>query len=216
MPRPKKDPVIRQNEFLDAAKELFFSKGYDETSIRDILDAVGEKSVSPSVFYYYFSSKEDIYHGVMERYIEEYMAELDACLHDITMNNIEDRISGMMTVFIKTLTESKRAIDINNSMSNRLFVLDLRERITRRILSIWETAIGSLPWLKLSASAKKSLALYITGGICEMIYDFVFEQQAKQQDIKALAGEIINFTATVLDTPRLIRKRFVDKANNAF
>lgn len=215
MPRSKKDPSKRRNEFFSAAQRLFFSKGYDETSIQDILDAVGEKSVSPSVFYYYFSSKEDIYHGVMERYIEEYIAKLNHCLHDNSMK-IEDRIAAMMSIFIETLMESKRAIDTNNSMSNRLFVLDFRARISQRILSMWEMAIASLPWVNHSTHSARNLALYVTGGICEMVYSFVFEQKAEQQDIKRLVCEMIDFTATVLETPKSIHTLFIEKVNILF
>lgn len=213
MPRPKKDPNIRQSVFIDAAKQLFFSKGYDATSIQDILQAVGEKSVSPSVFYYYFPTKENLYHAVMESYIEEYMEKLERNIHDKSLT-IEDRFAKMMSVFIETLTESNQGVDTCNSMSNRLFALDLRERITRRIVILWEAAIVDLPWLNNSAIKTKSLALYLTGGICEMIYDFMFGQDAEQQNIKVLANEIINFSATVLDTPKLIRKRLIAKINN--
>lgn len=37
MSRPAQDPQIRMNEILDAADKLFFSKGYNATTISDIL-----------------------------------------------------------------------------------------------------------------------------------------------------------------------------------
>ncbi len=210
MPRPKRDPSIRQNEFIDAAKTLFFSKGYAGTSVRDILDAVGDKSVSPSVFYYYFPSKEDIYHAVMENYAEKYMAKLEACLRDESIK-IEERIAGMMSSFLETLAESKRAVDTSDAVDNRLFVLDIRERITRRITGMWETAIISLPWLHISVAEAGSLALYVIGGIYEMVYDFVFVRTAERQDIKSLANSIIQFSARVLDVPKPIRNQFIKR-----
>jgi AcrR family transcriptional regulator len=214
MARPKKDPSIRQHEFMAAAKQSFFAKGYDNTSIQDILQNVGEKSVSPSVFYYYFTSKEDIYHAVMESYIEEYMEKLENCLHDESMK-IEERIAAMMSVFIDTLAESKKAIDISAGINNRLFVLDLRERITRRIAGMWEMAIVSLPWFRVSDAEAKRLALYVTGGICEMIYDYVFEKGDEQKDIHALTDAIIRFSAAVLDVPKIIQKKFLKDLNKA-
>lgn len=209
MARPKKNPSIRQNEFIAAAKRSFFTKGYDNTSIQDILQNVGEKSVSPSVFYYYFTSKEDIYHAVMESYIEEYMEQLEGFLHDESME-IEERIAAMMSVFIDTLAESKKAIDISAGINNRLFVLDLRERIARRIAGMWETAIIGLPWLRVSDAEARRLAMYVTGGICEMIYDFVFEKSAAQQDLHELADAIIRFSSAVLNVPKPIYKRYIE------
>ena len=42
MSRPvKKTPEQWKKEILEAAKELFVSKGYEETSVSDIMDMVG-------------------------------------------------------------------------------------------------------------------------------------------------------------------------------
>ena len=47
----------RKDEYIETAARLFLEKGYNETSVRDILDAAGDSS--PSVLYYYFKSKKD-------------------------------------------------------------------------------------------------------------------------------------------------------------
>lgn len=97
--RKRQDPTIRQNVFLDAAEKLFFSKGYEQTSITDILKAVGD--VSPSVFYYYFSSKEEIFKATMRRFVETHSKEtIDAILRepDYTEEAIEKILDGIQTV----------------------------------------------------------------------------------------------------------------------
>ncbi len=48
MPRIVKDPDVRRNEILDAAQQLFAFKGYDQTSVQDVLDAAGI-SRAPSI-----------------------------------------------------------------------------------------------------------------------------------------------------------------------
>lgn len=45
---------LRREAILKTAERLFFEKGYDETSIQDILDAL---SISKGGFYHYFESK---------------------------------------------------------------------------------------------------------------------------------------------------------------
>ncbi len=47
----------RKQELVDAATALFFSRGYEETSVNDILDAVG---CSKGSFYHHFESKMDL------------------------------------------------------------------------------------------------------------------------------------------------------------
>lgn len=59
-----KDYDVRLGEFLDAAQRLFMERGYEETPIAAIIEAVG---VSKGAFYHYFSSKEDLLDAIAER-----------------------------------------------------------------------------------------------------------------------------------------------------
>jgi AcrR family transcriptional regulator len=47
----------RKHEFVMTALELFYKKGYENTTIKDIIDEMG---VSKGAFYHYFESKEDV------------------------------------------------------------------------------------------------------------------------------------------------------------
>ncbi|RUT33564.1 TetR/AcrR family transcriptional regulator [Paenibacillus zeisoli] len=64
MARIAKDPQERRNEILDAAMDLFNTKGYEHTSVSDIVKRVG---VAQGTFYYYFRSKEEIAAAAHER-----------------------------------------------------------------------------------------------------------------------------------------------------
>lgn len=54
---------------LDAAIGVFWSKGYDLTSIADLADATG---LGPSSLYNAFGCKEAIFEKAMERYVTKY------------------------------------------------------------------------------------------------------------------------------------------------
>ena len=45
---------LRKDSILKTAEKLFFERGFDETSIQDILDVL---SISKGGFYHYFESK---------------------------------------------------------------------------------------------------------------------------------------------------------------
>lgn len=62
--RVVKEAEERKEEILDAAEKLFGTKGFDNTSTGDILDAVG---IARGTLYYHFKSKEDILDGVIQR-----------------------------------------------------------------------------------------------------------------------------------------------------
>lgn len=58
MARPvKKTPDEWRKEILNATRKLFISKGYEETSISDIMDMAGG---AKGMFYRFFQSKEDV------------------------------------------------------------------------------------------------------------------------------------------------------------
>lgn len=62
MARPvKKQPEQWKREILDAAKELFLSKGYEETAISDIMERAGG---AKGMFYRFFQSKEEVMHAL--------------------------------------------------------------------------------------------------------------------------------------------------------
>ena len=73
MTRITKDPVVRKNEIIDAAEKLFYSVGYDETSVSDIVRAVG---VAQGTFYNYFASKEAVLEALVQRHVSKIYVKL--------------------------------------------------------------------------------------------------------------------------------------------
>ena len=65
MVRPvKKQPQQWRKEILEAAKELFLSKGYEETSVTDIMEMAGG---AKGTFYRFFQSKEEAMQALGDR-----------------------------------------------------------------------------------------------------------------------------------------------------
>lgn len=67
--------LVKMNKLLDAAEELFTSKGFHSTSISDICKRA---DTAVGTFYIYFDTKTDVYRYLMwkyERMIKELLAE---------------------------------------------------------------------------------------------------------------------------------------------
>lgn len=64
-----KHPEETVNLILDVAFRLFMEKGYEHTSIQDIIDHLG--GLSKGAIYHHFKSKEDILVAVTDRMTEE-------------------------------------------------------------------------------------------------------------------------------------------------
>jgi len=73
MVRITKEYHVRKNELLDTAQELFFTQGYEQTTVETIIQKVG---VSKGTFYYYFKSKEDLLDKLVERLSENILKEV--------------------------------------------------------------------------------------------------------------------------------------------
>jgi AcrR family transcriptional regulator len=83
--RVKKKPEIRSAELLDCAQRLFFERGYDNTTVNDIIHEAG---LSKGAFYHYFASKEALLEALAVRLARESLAELEPMLRDPSLDAI--------------------------------------------------------------------------------------------------------------------------------
>ncbi len=85
MVRIVKEYAERCNEFLDVAQALFYSKGYEQTSVQEIIDRVG---VSKGTFYHYFGSKGELLDALVERMTGQVLATLEPMVADESLNAV--------------------------------------------------------------------------------------------------------------------------------
>jgi AcrR family transcriptional regulator len=68
MTRQLKTHEIRRNEIIATAKNLFFQKGYDTSTIQDIIDTMG---IAKGTFYHYFESKNELLDALVDQIIAD-------------------------------------------------------------------------------------------------------------------------------------------------
>ena len=73
MARITKEYHERKNELLNTAQELFFTQGYEQTTIEAIIQKV---EVSKGTFYYYFKSKEDLLDKLVKKMADKIQIEI--------------------------------------------------------------------------------------------------------------------------------------------
>jgi AcrR family transcriptional regulator len=86
MVRTVKDYDERYTEFLNVAQVLFFTKGYEPTSVQAIIRGVG---VAKGTFYHYFDSKQDILEAIIKRMVEQVQDVLQAIAIDASLTPVQ-------------------------------------------------------------------------------------------------------------------------------
>lgn len=101
--RVVKSAEVRKQELLDCAVGLFATQGYAETTISQIIAALG---ISKGAFYHHYASKEDLVEALAERHARQ---AADRCRHVLENPSLDafERLS----VFLSMMRLSKDDAD---------------------------------------------------------------------------------------------------------
>jgi AcrR family transcriptional regulator len=86
MARIVKNPEERRGELIACARALFFSKGYDCTTVSEIIEAAG---VSKGTFYYYFASKQAVLEAMVQEMVEQALLVMQDIVNDESLSALE-------------------------------------------------------------------------------------------------------------------------------
>jgi AcrR family transcriptional regulator len=114
----KKESIGTRNTILDVALKLFRKKGYEETTI---LDIVHEMRVSRGSFYHYFKTKGDVFAALLDRKFDEdillksiecsdltgleKIRKICSCWNEVEENQNDDAL--MRHIWLKLLKDPK-------------------------------------------------------------------------------------------------------------
>jgi AcrR family transcriptional regulator len=86
MARIVKKSQERRHEIVSAARELFMKKGYEKTTMQDVMATL---KIAKGTIYHYFKSKEELLEAVVNGMVDEYLSGLQAVLNEATGNALE-------------------------------------------------------------------------------------------------------------------------------
>lgn len=99
-PKPRGRPrSFEEADVLDVAKDLFWQRGYEATSIKDLTEAMG---MTPPSLYAAFGSKEALYHRVLDRYVETFGHQLLEGLFEEP--DLKKAVSRIVHIWAQVLT----------------------------------------------------------------------------------------------------------------
>ena len=96
-------PVLtggKRDEILDMSTKLFFENGYEATSVRMIMNAVGGEI---GMFYHYFKSKDELFDRVVERFFEGFREKFEKMIADC--ETVEDVIDTFLPLYSESMSQ---------------------------------------------------------------------------------------------------------------
>ncbi len=116
-----------KTRILDTARELFFAKGYDDTSVNDIITRAGS---SKGAFYHHFKSKEDLLDTISELIARDSMAAVRKIAEEKT--DAVQKLNKIFSYSRQFKTSNKRLVRVFLDALYRPSNIQLLERMKTR------------------------------------------------------------------------------------
>jgi AcrR family transcriptional regulator len=140
--RREREKLQRRAEILEAAKELFYEKGYQNTTIDEI---AARSEYGKGTIYLYFQGKDDLYVSIIEAGYAELEERLNKAIKG--KRNPEQKIKAIFLAFIEHCLENRQYFSITqyflSEQAQQSVSAELKERIYQlsfRLLSIGSRA----------------------------------------------------------------------------
>jgi AcrR family transcriptional regulator len=134
--RVVKAPAERRAELLDCAQRLFLSRGYERTTINDVITATG---LSKGAFYHHYRSKEDLLEGIAARFAGDAYAFTEAL--GVDHADALQRLNGMLSLArdwkLEHITELKPMFTVLLKAENAV----LYHRIVEAVFAVLAPAL---------------------------------------------------------------------------
>lgn len=137
MARPaKKSATQWTEEILQAAQSLFITKGYEETSVNDIMNVVGG---AKGMFYHSFQSKEELLHTLVDEWATQYVRAITLVLCDRELSFSEKLIR--IPEVIRQMSQKTEGLEAFFSKSNEALLRRLTDEMTTKLIPVLSSTL---------------------------------------------------------------------------
>lgn len=161
-----KYPEETKKLIVDTAARLFMEKGYDHTSIQDIIDNLG--GLTKGAIYHHFKSKEDIVYAVFEKMYAQADIDMKKVCESKKMNGLQKLQEVFRLSIFNPAQNDVLVVAIDMIKNPQLLVIYLRDMVqtesTEMVRRILEEGIedGSI---KTEYPKELAEVLMLLGGI---------------------------------------------------
>jgi AcrR family transcriptional regulator len=160
MARIVKEYDERYTEFLAVAQDLFYRKGYEQTSVQEIINTLG---VAKGTFYHYFASKAELLNALVEHQYLQTVAALEPIVADDGQSAVEKFTS--LFAHIGTWKTANRDLLMD---ALRMFYQDENLRLRNTMMAQSNAVVAPL------------LAQIIRQGVAESVFDVDYPDEVAE------------------------------------
>ena len=125
----------RYEKFIQAGLEIFLEKGYEDTSLTDIIEKSGGSLAS---IYKFFDNKEGLFRAILERGFDSFSSQIDEKINLKMSHKLEDFLTKFATIFFDIMCDKKttfisRIIIMEGSKNGGKLSRDFLDQISSRV-----------------------------------------------------------------------------------
>ena len=206
----------KRQELLNAAEKLFCAKGYEGTSVQDILNVA---EMSKGGFYHHFASKEDVIKALCARRAERALAYTEDALSKA--DNSMGRINAVLRGFIPLRREESTFVDmlrpVMNTPEGRAIAMTYQDALETVFLPLLKAEIAAAAAVEVVCPPMKDAESMILNLVNHCWMQAV-ARQMDQLDMLNLLSKYRRAVEVLLDAPygsvEIVRVEEMDEVFN--
>jgi AcrR family transcriptional regulator len=183
----------KRESLIEAAVEIFREKDYGEVTVREIVARAGS---SPSTFYRYFETKEDLYAEILDAWINRYMEAWESVypLYPEGPDGLEGGLQAMEAAVEKIFTFFRDNREATGAIFRKGAYVD--DRFARRGDRMVELTVGHLTEIVQQLRAAGLVKDFEPDVLAVVMFNAVYGVAVKcvvhdgRDDVENLAGQI--------------------------
>ncbi len=165
----------KRNEILNMAQHLIYTKGYEQMTIYDLLDAL---HISKGALYHYFSSKEALFNALLERLGQEAERNLEPIVQDANLTAIQ---------------KFRRMIEGSAQWKST------QKEMAINLLRMWFSDANTVIRQRMDAESRRTMARFFEPVIRQGVAEGTFTVRYPRQVAAIVAGISLSLTDTMVN-----------------
>jgi AcrR family transcriptional regulator len=190
--------LVRREAFVDAALRLTQTKGYEQTSIQDVLDAV---DASRGAFYHYFDSKQALLEAMVDRIADAALVTVAPVVDDpdlAAIPKLELFFSGIAQFKTDRMALMVEFIKVWRSDDNAIMREKVRRTLVDRVAAILariiEQGMGEGVFAIDSPGETAAILMLLTTGFQDTATDLFLARRANRITFEEAERAMTSFT----------------------